>query len=135
MSSLPEIVQNEARRGSTNLRAIFEVNSSNVFTFVYANQIFVDFHSVLGFEITADDVLGKSLRQYFRKYLGFSNQEIESRMLTAVQAIDSKAPYSFMEVSDWPDSSQMVLDTTWTPLFANERTFVVWDSKEYNASD
>ncbi|MFC2176701.1 hypothetical protein ACFLR1_07035 [Bacteroidota bacterium] len=114
---------------------IFEINNNGDPIFRFVNQTFVEFHQALDLPLSKEDLLGTTMQLYFKKHLRFTNEEIESRKQTFNRAISTKQPYHYKEVSELPGLPVMILDSSWTPVFHEGATFVVWKSKEYKPKD
>ena len=128
MNQLPSKVLDRLAQTTKEMKVVFEINDAGDAIFIFANQPFVDFHTSLGVSLTMGDVLGLDLQDYFRLYLGFTNDQINGRMQSFNLAIESEESYSFKEISDHPGILVMVLDSIWDPVKVNDRQYMIWES-------
>ena len=102
--------------------------------FVFINQKFIDFHKGLGVTVLRKDLLGAKLDDYFRLYLGFTEDQIQTRLSSLKQAVKTLTPYPFKEVSEHPGVPVLVLDSVWKPVEADDRIYIIWESRVYQQS-
>ena len=131
MPTLPDSISAIINKPTTDLKVIFEVEEGQKAVFIFVNQSFLRFHGLFRISLKENDVLKTTLDSYFRNFLGFTDEEINSRMQTLQIAIDTKKPYSFKEISEIPNAKPLILETTWSPIEADGRTYVVWTSREF----
>jgi hypothetical protein len=131
MKTLPEDLQKLLSTSKKVLNAVFEISDDGNATFQYGNKQFIDFHSNLGVRLTASEIIGMKLEDYFRVYLGFTDDQIDQRTKSMKEAVESGNPYSFKEVSEHPNMPVLILSSTWIPVKHDEKNFVIWESSVY----
>ncbi len=128
MNQLPSKVLDQLAQTTKEMKVVFEINDAGDAIFIFANQTFVDFHTSLGVSLTMEDVLGLDIQDYFRLYLGFTDDQINGRLKSFRKAIESEESYWFKEISDHPGILVMVLDSIWHPVKMNGTQYMIWES-------
>lgn len=131
MSQVPSAVKDLSSADQEVLNAIFKMEPSGAAVFVNANTKFIAFHKNLGVTILSEDIIGTSLKDYFRVYLGFTEDQVQTRISSLEQAVKTLKPYPFKEVSEHPGVPVLVLDSVWKPIIVDACTYVIWESRVY----
>ncbi|MFM1875405.1 MAG: hypothetical protein RL266_1142 [Bacteroidota bacterium] len=128
MDHLPEIVSKLLLNSKKDFLVAFWIDENEDAFFRYANQNFIDFHKQLSIHILEADLLDTQLSDYFRFYLGFSEVDLNARLRPFKEALKTRAPINFNEVSDHPGILALVLSSTWIPVEVEDQLFVIWES-------
>lgn len=110
------------------------MEASSAAVFVHVNEKFVAFHKGLGVTIIPDKICGTNLEDYFRLYLGFTEEQIQSRLSSLQQSVKTLVPHPFKEISEHPGVPVLVLDSVWRPVKTDDGVYVIWESRIYHRS-
>lgn len=131
MDVLPSNIGKLLSSAEKVMNVVFEIDENGGTSFLYSNEQFVAFHLELGVKLDPTVLKDMRLEDYFRLYLGFTDDQIESRTKSLKEAVKSGTPYSFEEVSDHPNMPVLILNSAWIPLTQEGKTYVIWESSVY----
>lgn len=131
MNSLPTEISELLSDSDNLLNVVFSIDDDGDAIFILANQNFIDFHENLGVTLRQEDIIGMKAQDYFRLYLGFTDDQIDSRMECFNTSIESEEPYHFKEVSEHPNIPVLILSSVWKPVNSEAGRFMIWESSVY----
>ncbi len=135
MNHLPSKVTSALPLDQEVFIAVFKMDQSGSAVFEYINQKFIELHKELGVTVTLETIANTKLEDYFRVYLGFTEEQIRTRISSLKQAVRTLTPYPFKEVSEHPGVPVLVLDSAWRPISDEANVYVIWESRVYLKSE
>ena len=135
MNTLPAEIEQLLSEANNVLNVVFRIDAEGDAVFILANQNFIDFHENLEVTLGQDDIIGMKAKDYFRLYLGFTDDQIESRMESFNASMASEEPYHFKEVSEHPNIPVLILSSVWKPVSSEAGKFMIWESSVYTRTE
>lgn len=129
LQHLPKPVIEHLQALPPSSQVVFELNSDYELIFKYVNDVFITLHKQIGIQVNSESLKESELTQYFREVLGFTEVEIKGRMDAAHKALDTNQPFRAKEISTLSKDEPLVLETMWTPIVTEGKTYLVWSSK------
>lgn len=129
MYELPSQVTDLLEQIERDLVAVFCITENGNAIFAEVNDAFIKLHVDLGMELGKKDLIGIDMEDYFRFHLGFTNEQVNSRMNWLKNVLESGESIAHSEVSDHPGVLAMVLDSRMHPVETESKTHVVWESR------
>ncbi|MEZ5584469.1 MAG: ATP-binding protein, partial [Candidatus Competibacteraceae bacterium] len=116
---------------NSDLQLLVSVEKDGTFRVAAANQRYLDVPRKYNFELTAQDLIGKTVKQVALEIFGFDQAVLDGALDNYRQVVDSAQPVRYEETIDLP-VGRFYSENTMVPVLDDEGCcrYVLWTSRD-----